>query len=122
MNELLKFCIVGAGGLLIDIAVTYLGKSLLRLNKYISSSVGFILAATFNYTFNRIWTFSSDDPAIGVQYIKFMVIAGIGLLLSNGMIYLFHEKLHLKFYPSKLVAMTIVTFWNYFMNAFFTFA
>ncbi len=121
MSELLKFCIVGAGGVLIDLAFTYLLKNIFNINKYVASSIGFILASTSNYTFNRLWTFASSDPQIAVQYIKFMVIATIGLLLSNLLIYLFHERLHGNFYVSKLGAMTLVTFWNYIMNALVTF-
>ncbi|MFR9648923.1 MAG: GtrA family protein [Rikenellaceae bacterium] len=118
----MKFCIVGAGGLLIDLAATYLLKSVLKLNKYLANSVGFVLGATFNYIFNRRWTFLSNDPHIAIQYVKFMVIATIGLLLSNSMIYLFHERLRGNFYVSKLGAMTIVTAWNYFMNVYVTFS
>ncbi len=122
MSELLKFCIVGAGGVLIDLAFTYLLKNIFNINKYVASSIGFILASTSNYTFNRLWTFASSDPQIAVQYIKFMVIATIGLLLSNLLIYLLHERLRGNFYVSKLGAMTLVTFWNYIMNALVTFA
>ncbi len=122
MSKLLKFCIVGAGGLLLDLAATYLFKSGLKLNKYLSNSIGFILGATFNYIFNRRWTFASEDPRIALQYIKFMVIATIGLMLSNAMIYLFHDRLRGNFYVSKLGAMTVVTSWNYFMNVYVTFS
>ncbi|MBO4519275.1 MAG: GtrA family protein [Paludibacteraceae bacterium] len=117
----IRFGIVGCSGMIVDFGVTWLCKEKLRWNKYLSNSLGFILAATNNYLWNRIWTFQSESEAVAREYISFVVIAVIGLGLNNLIIYLLHERLHLNFYLSKLLAIACVTIWNFTMNYVFTF-
>ena len=117
----IRFGIVGFSGMIVDFGVTGLCKEKLRWNKYLSNSLGFILAATNNYIWNRLWTFQSESQAVAREYISFVVIAVIGLGLNNLIIYLLHERLHLNFYLSKLIAIGCVTLWNFSMNYVFTF-
>ena len=122
ISKFLKFGIVGCSGMIIDLGITYLCKEILRINKFISNGIGFILAATSNYFLNRIWTFNSQSEEIGVQYIQFMIVSSIGLAINSLSLYFFNEKLKWNFYLSKLVAIGITTIWNFFGNLLFTFA
>ena len=122
ISKFLKFGIVGCSGMIIDLWITYLCKEILRINKFISNGIGFILAATSNYFLNRIWTFNSQSEEIGVQYIQFMIVSTIGLAINSLSLYFFNEKLKWNFYLSKLVAIGITTIWNFFGNLLFTFA
>lgn len=119
--KLLKFGIVGIVGTLVDFSTTWLCKEKFQLNKYISNSIGFLLAATSNYFFNRIWTFKSNNNQIITEYISFLSISIIGLGINNFIIYIFHEKLKINFYIAKLIATGIVFLWNFFANYYFTF-
>lgn len=119
--QFIKFCVVGGVGMIVDFGITFLCKEKLRLNKYIANSLGFITAASSNYLLNRVWTFRSHDPEVAQQYMQFIGIAAIGLLLNNVIIYLLNDKARLGFYWSKLLAIGCVTLWNFFMNYFFTF-
>ena len=65
---------------------------------------------------NRLWTFHSRDPQVAQQYMQFIGISAIGLL-----IYLLNDRARVGFYLSKLIAIGVVTLWNFFMNYFFTF-
>ena len=116
-----KFCAVGFSGMMVDFGTTWLCKEKFGWNKYVSNSLGFILAASNNYLWNRIWTFHSTNTNIPVEYGKFFLISVIGLGINNLVIYLLHEKLKLNFYFAKLFAIGIVTIWNFTMNYFFTF-
>jgi putative flippase GtrA len=76
---------------------------------------------TFNYFFNRLWTFSSNDPQIMLQYSKFALIGIIGLLIVNGIVYFLHSRNNLPFFFSKVMAMIVFMFWNFTANYFYTF-
>ena len=121
LEQFVKFCVVGLSGTIIDFGLTYIFKEKVRLNKYISNSIGFLSAATSNYILNRIWSFENHNPAIGEQYMLFMAISLLGLLINNGVIYLLTKKLHLNFYVAKVIATGVVTLWNFVMNYLFTF-
>ncbi|MBC5993756.1 GtrA family protein [Pontibacter cellulosilyticus] len=119
--KFLKFGTVGFSGLLLDFGVTYVAKEKLRWNKYVANSLGFILASASNFYLNRIWTFRSHDPEIGWQYSKFLVVALVGLLLNNFIIYILTDRLRFNFYVAKFCAIVIVFFWNFSINYLYTF-
>ena len=107
---------------MVDFGITYLFKEIIRINKYVANSLGFICAATSNYILNRIWTFESHDPNVAKQYLVFVGISIIGLAINNLVLWLINDKLGRNFYLSKLFAIGVVTFWNFFMNYFFNFS
>ena len=119
--KFLKFGVVGATGLVIDFTITFLLKEQLKVNKYVSNSIGFIVAASTNYFFNRIWTFGNTQPNISIQYFIFIVISLIGLFLSTAIVGLLHERMKLNFYWAKLIAIGVVMSWNFTANLLFTF-
>lgn len=118
---LLKFCVVGGSGMIVDFGITWLCKEKFGWNKYVSNSLGFILAATNNYIWNRLWTFHSENAEVAREYSTFLLISVIGLALNNLIIYLLHDKLNLNFYLAKIIAIGCVTIWNFGMNYFFNF-
>lgn len=119
--KFLKFCVVGFSGMLIDFGTTWLLKEKVRINKYIANSTGFILAATSNYIWNRLWTFQSENNRIAIEYFSFILISLAGLGINNFVIFLLNDKFKINFYLSKLFAIGVVTIWNFFMNFFITF-
>ena len=120
-SKLLKFGIVGCSGMIIDFGLTYLCKEILKINKFVSNGIGFILAATSNYFLNRNWTFNSQSEDIGIQYAQFMIVSAIGLGINSLVLFLLNEKLKWNFYFSKVIAIAITTIWNFFANLLFTF-
>lgn len=120
--QFIKFCIVGSLGLIIDFGTTYFMKESIRINKYLAHSTGFTLAVIHNYLLNKHWTFGDQDPDLVTQGSKFLVIAVVGLIVSNQLIYLFHNRYSLNFYISKLLAIFVVVVWNFTANYFFTFS
>ena len=119
--KFLKFCVVGFSGMVIDFSTTWLLKEKAKVNKYIANSTGFILAATSNYIWNRIWTFQSENSRIAVEYLSFILISVAGLGINNFVIYLLNDRLRINFYLSKLLAIGVVTVWNFLMNFIITF-
>jgi putative flippase GtrA len=119
--KFLKFAAVGFSGLLVDYAFTYLFKEIFKVQKYISNSIGFTIAASGNYVLNRIWTFESDNPDIAVEYTEFIVISLIGLGLNNLILWLIVSKFRINFYLAKFFAICVVTLWNFLANFFITF-
>ena len=119
--KLVKFIIVGFSGLFIDFGLTFICKEKLSLNKYLSNSIGFLLAASSNYFLNRIWTFGSKNPEIIVEFSSFFFVSIIGLLINNSILWLIHNKMGINFYLAKFGAILVTTLWNFFANYYFTF-
>ena len=119
--KFMKFCIVGFCGMLLDFGITYLCKEKFKIQKYVANAIGFMVAATANYFFNRIWTFQSSNPGVGLEYSKFILVSSIGLGINSFFLWLFINKLKKNFYFAKLIAIVITTIWNFTANLAITF-
>jgi len=114
-----KFIIVGFSGMIIDFSITILLKEKLKVNRYISNSAGFTIAASSNYLFNRFWTFQSNNPKVLLEYSTFLIISLIGLIINNLVIYLLEKKL--RFYFAKFLAIMVTSLWNFTANYYLNF-
>lgn len=119
--RILKFGTVGLVCFVIDFGITYLFKEKFKFNKFTANAIGFLISVVLNFTLNRIWTFQSHNADIEMQFMKFISIASFALIINSVIIYLLNVKIRFNFYLSKLIAVFIVMFYNYSMNALFTF-
>ncbi len=120
--KFIKFCLVGFTGVFIDFGTTFFFKEILKVQKYVSNAIGFTTAATTNYFLNRLWTFHSHNPNIGLEFSRFFIIALIGLGINSLIIWALSGKLKMNFYLAKVIATVVVTAWNFLINAYYTFA
>lgn len=119
--KFLKFAAVGLSGLIVDYAFTYLFKEIFKVQKYISNSIGFTIAASSNYVLNRLWTFESENPEIAFEYTSFLIISLIGLGINNLILWFIVSRFKINFYVAKFFAICVVTLWNFLANFFITF-
>jgi putative flippase GtrA len=122
LMKFLKFAVVGASGVLVDFGFTWFFKEIVKIQKYVANAIGFTMAASSNYFLNRVWTFESHNPNIGMEYGKFLFISLLGLGINTFILWLLVSKFKQRFYLSKLFAIAVVTVWNFFLNWIFTFA
>ena len=122
-----KFCLVGASGVLVDLAVLYLlvspQPSPLRLS--LSKAVAAEMAILNNFTWNELWTFRSSAAqprtlaGLAQRLLRFNVISLSGVLLNvallNAQVYLLHWNL----YVANLLAIGLVSIWNFALSARF---
>ncbi len=119
--KFLKFGVVGLSGVLVDFGITYTCKEVLKIPKYVSNAMGFTVAASWNYFFNRIWTFQSHDPEITAEFLRFFSVSLIGLGINTLILWLLVSKFKMNFYVSKLFAIGTVMIWNFVVNLLVTF-
>ncbi len=119
--KFMKFGLVGASGVFVDFGFTWFSKEKARIQKYVANAIGFTIAATTNYFLNRWWTFHSNNPELAVEYSKFLMFSLIGLGLNTLVIWFLVSRYSRNFYISKLFAIGVVTFWNFFANLWYTF-
>ncbi|MDP3057703.1 MAG: GtrA family protein [bacterium] len=121
-----KFFIVGILNTGLDFAVlnflmwmtqTYKGPSMV-----IFGTISFAVAVTNSYFLNKYWTFGDKSKEqVPQQFIKFLAVAVIGLVLSNSIIYFITTLVNPIFGLSpvlwanfaKAVATGVVLVWNF---------
>jgi len=84
IGSFLKFSLVGSSGVLLDLAVVAFLHSL-GLDIRLSAIVGFLLALSSNYFFNRYWSFAYAKNRNWVQgYLMFFGVCALGLIVRLG--------------------------------------
>ncbi len=73
-QQLGQFCVVGAVGYLINLAV-YDGLLRDGLHYLAAATCSFLVAVTSNYTWNRLWTFREHRGHVGVQGFRFFLVS-----------------------------------------------
>lgn len=90
--QFVKFCLVGASGLLVDTLVLVSLVELMSFDPRFAAVFGFLAAVSSNYILNRFWTFNLRKIAkVYFSYISFVVICILGLLVRIGIMHLLIE-------------------------------
>ena len=84
--ELLKFCVVGASGYVINLAVYTTLLKWAGLHYVAAATGSFLVAASNNYLWNRVWTFRDDRGHVVYQGMRFLVVAGLAYGANIGVL------------------------------------
>ena len=77
-SQLLRFCLVGASGYAVNLAV-YVALLAAGLHFLAAAAISFLVAAGSNYAWNRAWTFrTSRTPVLG-QGARALLVSGLSL-------------------------------------------
>ncbi len=118
----LRFGVVGFSGVFIDMGVFYLLRTMFGLGLTRSTMFSSEIAIFNNFLWNDIWTFR--DLAKAQQgkrqrlrrFLKFNLICFSGLVINTLIVNLLFNAFHVNEYVAKLIAIAIVTFWNFWFN------
>lgn len=122
--KFIRFGTVGFSGVFVDMTLFYLlhDTSTFGLGRNISKIIASELAIINNFVWNDIWTFgdiSSTQKRWCQRFkrlLKFNIICLMGLILNVLILNFLAEFLHINDYLANLMAIGIVTFWNFWLN------
>jgi dolichyl-phosphate beta-glucosyltransferase len=128
----LKYAVVGTIGTVVDVGTLYLFVEYVHIPLLISTTLSFILAVINNFILNKYWTFQNTNSNIRKQFIKFLIVALIGLGLTLILMYLFVYIINIPdiilynigikgYVLSKLLTSIIVLLWNFLGNKYWSF-
>jgi putative flippase GtrA len=121
VKKFFKYSIVGVFGTFIDFSTLIFQVEILKINIYLAITLSFLLAATFNHSLNRKFTFGSKNPKIKNEYFKFLSVSIVGILINIFSIYIIFELFEWHYLLAKILATSIVLIWNFLMNYHWTF-
>jgi putative flippase GtrA len=118
--QILKFLAVGGSSFVIDFCILYSLTEFAHWHYLLSATLAFLVAAMYNYTLNRNWTFKTNGSQ-KKQLPAFLLTGGTALLLNNLILFVSVDTFGLWYIYGKIIATAVVTFWNFFINKYFTF-
>ena len=119
-QQLGKFCVVGAVGYLINLAVY---DALLHggLHYLVAATCSFLVAVTSNYIWNRLWTFREHRGHVGIQGMRFFLVSVAALGANLIVLHLLVVYAGLDKLPAQAVAIVVVTPLNFIGNKLWSF-
>lgn len=128
ISRFLKFAVVGAIGMVVDLGTLTFAREVLSLPLSLSVALGFSLAVISNFTWNRLWTFpESRERSVKTQLGQFTFINLIGLGLNEIIVLSLHPLFSRithdppAYLAAKVIAIGVVLFWNYGANRIWTY-
>jgi len=116
-----KYALVGFLGTAIDLGSLYLFIDRLHIHLLVATALSFLLAVINNFTLNKFWTFQNKHSNIRKQFIKFLIVSTIGLMLTEMCMAFFVYGLKIWYLSSKLFTSGLVLMWNFLANKYWTF-
>lgn len=120
--RIVKYFFVGGIAAVVDISSFILFASILGYNYLVVGALTFIIATLVNYILSIKFVFRSGVKHSKRKEILLVYIISTGGLCFNLIIlYICHNTMNIELILSKLIATTIVFFWNYLARKFFVF-
>jgi len=85
--QLLKFCIVGVSGYVVNLIVYSVLIRGFGVQYITASIVAFLVAWLNNFVLNRQWTFPKGAASPVLQAIKYMLVSLVGLIVNLGILW-----------------------------------
>jgi dolichol-phosphate mannosyltransferase len=131
LSKYIKFSAVGLVGAIINSAVLWTAYQIFLVQYVQAAVLAFCVAATSNYYMNRRWTYKSKG-SMPMQYSQFFIVSVCGLVLNLIILIgivdhampaldIGMDKASLYLIAANLVAIFVVSIFNFFANSFWTF-
>jgi len=118
--QLAKFCLVGASGYVVNLAVYATLVSAGGMHYIPAAVCSFLVAVTNNYTWNRLWTFRHARGHFAYQGLRFLVVSTVALAANIAFLAIL-VALGVPEIPAQAVAIALVTPWNFVANKLWSF-
>ena len=120
-QQLGKFCVVGASGYAVNLAVFAALLELAGLH-YVAAAIGsFLVAVANNYLWNRLWTFRGQRGHVAYQGLRFLVVSTIALGANLVVLHLLVQA-GVGEIVAQAIAIVLVTPLNFVGNKLWSFA
>jgi dolichol-phosphate mannosyltransferase len=119
-EQLAKFCVVGATGYVVNLAVYTLLLRGFDLHYLPAAMCSFLVAVTNNYTWNRLWTFRRSRGHVVFQGMRFFVVSVLALGANLVVLHLL-VQLGVGEVAAQAVAIVLVTPVNFVGNKLWSF-
>ena len=120
-TELIRFCLVGAGGYAVNTAA-FAGSIALGGQELTAATTAFAAAVAVNFWCNRRWTFHAADHSAGRQALRFFAVSIAAFVVGAAVLQLLIELGHVPSLPAQGASIVLATPVNFLGNKTWAFA
>ena len=119
--QLMKFCLVGGSGYVVNLIVFALAFELGNLHHLVAATIAFGVAVTNNFWWNRYWTFAAREGHAGFQAARFFAVSGGAFLFAAAILELLVSGAHVQEIPAQAISVVAATPLNFVGNKMWSF-
>ena len=120
-RRFLKFCIVGASGVVVNEGMLWLLRDVAGFFLYPSSAIAIEASILNNFTWNDLWTFGDRrGNSRWTRFWKFHVVSLSGLAINMGVLAALTELAGIHHLISNLVGILLALAWRFSFNTLWT--
>lgn len=119
-NRIIRFCITGFVGTIIDIVLLALFVETFKSPIILANSLSFSVTIVISFLIHKFWTFKDRETEHVKQFFIYLAISLIGLGISNAALFVLIAQ-GFWYLSAKIVAVLIVVFWSFSANNALTF-
>ena len=124
LTRFVKFCLVGASGVLVNMGLLWLLTEFAGLFYLISAAISIESSIISNFLLNDLFTFPDRRARGGKnllrRLLKFNIVSLAGLGLNMAVLWLLTSTLGVYYLLSNLCGIALATLWNYIVNFWWT--
>jgi putative flippase GtrA len=105
--QLVRYCLVGASGYVVNLGVYSLLYT--ELSYRIAFTIAFVVAASSNFLWNRVWTFRVVHGVPHHQYARFLTISGVALCMDLAVLTFLVDTVGLHKVTAAAIAIVVAT-------------
>ncbi len=120
--QLVKFCLVGASGYVVNLAVFALAFGAGGLHHLVAATLAFVVAVSNNFWWNRHWTFGAREGRAGFQAARFFTVSVVAFLFAAAVLELLVSRAGTPGLLAQAVSIAAATPLNFVGNKMWSFA
>ncbi|GAB6140771.1 hypothetical protein JCM14076_15000 [Methylosoma difficile] len=121
LHRFFKYAMVGGSTFLFDLLLLYLFTGVFNADPVWSAGIAFLIAVSINYFISRKYVFKGTLRSLHAGYGGFLLIAGCGLAIVTGGMYLMVNVLAWNYLLSRVLIAFVTGTWNYLLNLYVNF-
>jgi putative flippase GtrA len=121
-RQLIKFCIVGGSGYVVNLCVFALCFKVLDMHYLLAAAVAFVAGVANNFWWNREWTFRAKSGHAGFQAARFFAVSVVAFLFAATILELLVSVAGVAELPAQAISIVAATPLNFIGNKMWSFA
>lgn len=120
----LKYGMVGGTGFGVNLGLLALLVEIVHLHENLSVIISYGISIQTNFILNELWTFgdkrTTEWRSVLIRAFKFNLVSIIGWAINLAVFSFFFNILGIFYILSEIIAVAVVTLWNFFVNIHWT--
>ena len=121
IGESLRYILIGGSCAISDLLLLYVFVNFLHIWYLYAAAISFTAVSIVAFLGQKHFTFQNKSKKHSKQFMIFLLISGVGLILNSSCMFLFVSIAGIWYIFANIITKFIVLIWNFSANKFITF-